>query len=531
MPSMNTLLKLTIENASNDCCSFCIASALSILFISHFGLNMFITYQLYIDGFIVIFGFSISLILAVYTGSWLFGSVFFISSGDEDIPNPTTPLGLIIFFITAGEFDIITNPISRCCSSINRRFSCCKLLNHIIVVLLLPIFIIFGPLYSVSFLMVKKEDEGFTVAVYYQLSFIIPTTIIQIIILCLAIKSLPIIITTLCMIAVCIGLTYFIIIIFFSFDLLRTDNLQYIYILPFMITIELLLILTMIFIVSFMNLWHANFTDIQYILLLICFINIFIPNIPFLKTYLMEAYCDILRRNVSLQYVIQSNDSTAKIDKMFCVLLHISGRNSVAIRKPVNNVAETEVLLNKSTIMTTQQSIMEQYKFSLMSKTEKSQLIDQNIKAIDLQIAQKSNIMTNVLGLIYILFSFIAVITPIVWMIWITISDTLSDLKQFIFLWCFTSYYIMILMGLIVYMIINKIKLSYDSIKYTVMYNKIGRKVKKFNGYLDADELNTSIKPYYSRFPVIKIVFDRFQYDIGMIIILYLFESKVYRCK
>ena len=155
-------------------------------------------------------------------------------------------------------------------------------MNWFITSILLIIPACFGPIISIVWL-IGRESDIFPKTIYYQLTLIIPCTIIQIIILCI---NQIFIIKVLCMISFFIGITYinFVVLLFCIFI---TNNGEYVTTRSSVIITEYMLIINMI-LITFMNV--CDFDHNAFILSLILFINIFFPNLPFCKTYIYWIY-------------------------------------------------------------------------------------------------------------------------------------------------------------------------------------------------------------------------------------------------
>ena len=499
--------------------AFCIAIICSILYAAHFTISVLIAYYLYIHEFIYLFGIHLSMILLVFVIGLTIVYILFFDDTTGELLHPTIALQLFLFYITAEQYwyDV------TCFVRINRDHKCCKISNIIISVLTLPLFVIFGPLYSISNVLAtnKIENENFSFWMNYQIFTIIFATIIPFLIICLSIKSLPFIITIFCMISILLAITYLIIAIFFAFSLVRKPwehnhwGNKYWNYLPFVIIIEFLSILSMVFIATSMGLWKSNIDNAQNVLLLLCFINTFIPNFPFFKSYLMNKYVNTITNTPQSEYVMEETNSTKRIDKVFCILVFASKKstekkqaNSLTVneeKEPTNDPSEAGISM--------QQTVKQQLKYSKLSKEEKIKFIEDNFDSSN-RVNENNGKLKHVLWRIYVCSSLIAFLSPFAWMIPIAVEYELYDLSMFIFLWFILIYYFGAVLGFVVTMRRNKLWISRELMYYGTQFKQIQ---SKLDG-IDMDQ----VKKYYEQIPMIEIVFDYFQSDIAMIIVLYL---------
>ena len=490
------------ENARQDSFAKWITIILCVLFIAHFTICVMITYYLYIYDFIYLFGLHISLMLLVFFMGFVFIEYLFLTEADGDLINPFAVFTLILYYLSAEE----CWHEWKYCATNNREYMCCKTLNYIICFLTLAIFPIFAPFYSISNVLTIYYNEEFSFWINYQILSIMTGTIIPFIIICLSIKSLPFIISIFCMINIILAITYLVIATFFGFRLGHkyAEDRKYGNYLPFMLIIEFLLVLSMTFIASLMDLWGSDINDLQDILLLICFINIFIPNIPFYKSFLMYKYIKTLKCTLESEYILKEKNSSNRKDKVFAILVMIAKTSSSGI----NNVFG-------SGLSSKQQIVMQQRKFSKLSQRQKSRFIKDSFDGMN-NVSNNHHILSNIFWILYTVSSSLAFISPIGWIIWISLKYESYDLVQFIFTCCIFMYYLGIVFGFVGTMKGNKLWVSRELMYYAGSF-------KRMNAKLDGVRIH-KVQNYYDQMPIIDIVFDKFQNDIAMIILLYLLD-------
>ena len=381
-----------VQSNTND--ALHLKVSLPILFIVHFALSIVTTYYLYIDGFIISFWYSLSPILLLYVLGWCLIFYVIVDETDDDLFQPLASCILIAYFITAEKYSYDCGS----CANLNDKYKCCTVFNYVIIFLTLPLFVILTPLYSISNIMLSNSIRGMMdFWIYYQWLSVGLSTLVQIIIFCISMHSLPLIAKLFMMISIQIGIIYSIIMIFLTFDGKKGPNFT-----PLMIVIECLLLLNMISVVAYIGL--SDFTKIETIVLLITFINVVTLNLPFYKTYAVHKYIQILKTNPCLEFVADGTNSDDRLNRMLCVILS-------------NDLDGHDWKENPR-----QATFIQQYKF---------------IKEKRIVIGDRTNydngwILKKVYTVLYILLSAVAMITPFSWTIWISVqkrfdNDSLSQ--------------------------------------------------------------------------------------------------------
>eukprot|EP01083_Nonionella_stella_P087321 242867_1 len=448
-----------------------IAAVLCILFAIHFSLSIVLVYQLFIHGYVYLFGFSISSILLVYFVGICLVEYLIVSDVDEDIVNPFAVFILIAYFITGGrcDFDI------KWFNQLNKDYICCRVTNFIIVMISLPLFILFAPFYSIADLVFDRRPSprmGNTEFwINYQILSVALSTVMPVIIICLQIHSLPPSIHILCLILVFVGVLYFIIILFFGCDLLHRNNHKYWFVLPFMIIIETFLVLSIICITSLMT--HLN--AVQDILAMICLINVFVPNLPFYKAFVLNRYTNRLQDNVAFAYVMEDDDSMKQIDKMFCILLCNAGADTL------------------------KQRAVEQYKFCQLH-------VDKIKWVLNKEAQMKQSFGMKMVWIMYWISSCVAVLSPLVWMVYLDNTSAIVMLC-----WLMLSLYLISIIGLCIGL--HKTKLNVPLLWPNIDYHAI------FQSKQSHQVLQSKAKQYYEQMPIIEAILTKFQMDIGMIVV------------
>ena len=91
--------------------------------------------------------------------SWVLGAIFFFWECHDILGNPLAPFVFTLFFLSAGQLEgMLENSVAACFERVNQKFCFCRLLNDTIFVLLLPIFAVLGPLYTLSFQLVNDDE-------------------------------------------------------------------------------------------------------------------------------------------------------------------------------------------------------------------------------------------------------------------------------------------------------------------------------------------------------------------------------------
>ena len=316
---------------------------------------------------------------------------------------------------------------------------------------------------------------------------------------------LPLIITTFCMIIIGLAIIYFIIATFFGFwchnyDDIRTsfiidylgDNEYWNY-LPFVIIIECLLILTMIFIATLIGLWRSHINDLESALFLIFFINAF--NLPFYKSFWINKYIKTLTYTRQSKWIMEETTFSQRANKVFCVLMYT---------------------LKQASDKQLQQIIMEQKKFSKLNKKQKLRSIEQNFEIL-LEQDHKNTVLRNILWRLYACCSLIAFISPVGWILWISLKDTIDDLSLLVFTWCMVFCYLFSWLGFVVTMQRDRLWISKDLMDWATNFKQM------YHPLVRDDDMHM-VKEYYVKIPTIDIVFDYFPKDIALMIVMYLLE-------
>ena len=450
---------------------------LCALFAIHFALSIIITYYLYISGFITFFGISLIFILLVHVMGLFHIAWIVIWQMDERNVHPLTNCFLIAYLMAA----LKREPPTNICK-MNSEFLFCKVINYCIVLLTLPIFIIFAPIYSISNLLADNESEYW---IKYQILSVALSTLIQIILFCLSTNSFPLVLNIFVIVSMIIGITYLIIALFLAFDTDSIFNETYWYFTPFMIVIECLLQLNMVFIASHIGL--TDFTKIETILLLITLINAIALNSPFYKSYAVHKYVDVLRGNIFFQYVAGGNDSQQQMNRMLCILDSVQQHQEIIkiiaiILNQLNQKAKSMIIEKKS-----------------MFKRGACKIFFQNS---------------------YILLSLLAFLSPFGWMVWISLASEYSI--QFIFLWMMCIAYLVWLLSLGMAMKKSSIKISINLMQYAYVLEVNYPTRHAFDrDYQKPRQQIERAKQLKQQMPMIEIVFQRFQAVIAMLILLY----------
>ena len=363
---------------STDCNRFIIV-LLVILYMTHYVISIVIAYNVYIFGFLNLFGLITGFLLLPSIIGMIILDYIVINERDGGKVNVSFPFAAILFFLTAGKYNLIdSNPDCCGCRNLNRSFPVCRYFNIVIVLILMPLVTPLSPIYSIIGLF--RDKEGRKIWINYHLLSIITGTIMPIIIICISSSSL--IITILCMVIVIIGISYLIMALFFGFEISFGDK-GYWGCVPFMITIECVLIINMLFIVSFIGLWKSDFQQLSDVLFIVCFIIVLTLNCPGYKSYFMYQFFMMLDKQPAFKYVLQEQCSLQRLNKMYCVLLS-KAKNAAGENSGITDerYKETDTLLNrqdtttKSMAVSGQPRIMQQYTFSKLNLKDKRRFID-----------------------------------------------------------------------------------------------------------------------------------------------------------
>eukprot|EP01083_Nonionella_stella_P270122 914419_1 len=354
----------------------------------------------------------------------------------------------------------------------------------------LPLFILFAPFYSIADLVFDRRPSprmGNTEFwINYQILSVALSTVMPVIIICLQIHSLPPSIHILCLILVFVGVLYFIIILFFGCDLLHRNNHKYWFVLPFMIIIETFLVLSIICITPLTT--HLN--AVQDILAMICLINVFVPNLPFYKAFVLNRYTNRLQDNVAFAYVMEDDDSMKQIDKMFCILLCNAGADTL------------------------KQRAVEQYKFCQLHHVDKIKCV------LNKEAQMKQSFGMKMVWIMYWISSCVAVLSPLVWMVYLYNTSAIEVVNWSIVMlcWLMLSLYLISIIGLCI--CLQNTKLNVPLLWPNIGYHAIFQGKQTHHPH---QVLQSKAKRYYEQMPIIEAILTKFQMDIGMIVVFYLF--------
>lgn len=288
--------------------------------------------------------------------------------------------------------------------------------------------------------------------------------------------------------------------------------------------VEFLLVLSMIFIASFLGLWTSDFDELDEILLLVCFSITFVPNIPGFKSYLLYKYAVLLNENKVLKYVLKKRDLTERLNLMYCVLFCIEqGVGTMGVAGIQSRVSESSSALTLP--ISGAPMIMQQYKFSNYDNEDKQQFIAKYSKVANAQ--NKRSAIKRVLWILYGLSSFIAILSPIGWMIWYSMSVTFikmsnKEIMEFIFAWCIIGAYFCSIMAFMLIIKTWEMSSSWNIIWFRSMF----RGMLAHNSFVNVSFVKLDpVKKNYQNLVTIKTVLDMIQTDIGIVILSFILES------
>eukprot|EP01084_Bolivina_argentea_P074869 135792_1 len=409
-----------------------------------------------------------------------------IDSDDERARNPLYP-----FLITIDLMSVIThnyhviideNPLTDWCDKYNNRYILFKIINYFITFILFFIPVCFSPIISIGFVLTHEDQETNAFGLYPQFIVVISNICVQIITFIISSHISSIIIA----LTVCFGIVELILMVLMLCYFLLSQSPKQTF-LPFNIATELLLVLTMIFVS--LSVFH-ELNDISLVLFILTVLNLFFPNIFFLKSYYLNLYLNDTSDTSCFNYIQKETNTENQIDKLFCILL------SGSLVKSHEKNEYLPVAIKEKNI------IKQQYHYLKMNAKERVIFVENIFQS-------KYCLRKKIVYSLYIISSFIAFVSPIIWMVWIAIKTKYNEWDS-LFALVFTIFYT--LFGIVSAIILWKCgKISIHSIKYKLMLQE-----KKVTDMKMIDEL-------FSRQPTVYFVLHKFQYDIGSIIISFLF--------
>eukprot|EP01084_Bolivina_argentea_P074870 135797_1 len=460
-----------------------------VIFLTYFVLTCVTINELYQNQLWLLFTLNTIFFLLPFFVLHVLCIITMIIEDDERAHNPLYPFLFTIeamTVITNNYYAIIDkNPLTHCCDKYNNAYILFKIVNYFITSILFFVPVCFSPIISVILVVTNEEENVNVIGLYAQFGVVISNICVQIITFIISshiISSIAIAPT------VCFGIVELILMVFMLCYFLFTQSPKQTF-LPFSIATELLLILSMIF-VGIVHFDHLNDISVAMALFILTVVNLFFPNIFFLKSYYLNLYLNDTSDTSCFNYIQKETNTENQIDKLFCILL------SGSLVKSHEKNEYLPVAIKEKNI------IKQQYHYLKMNAKERVIFVENIFQS-------KYCLRKKIVYSLYIISSFIAFVSPIIWMVWIAIKTKYNEWDS-LFALVFTIFYT--LFGIVSAIILWKCgKISIHSIKYKLMLQE-----KKVTDMKMIDEL-------FSRQPTVYFVLHKFQYDIGSIIISFLF--------
>ena len=450
--------------------------ALNILFAIHYSLSIIIICFLYIHDLIYLFGWTISCPLLVFFIGYCNVVYLMLTEAPAMHIHPFASCLATIHFLSAEKYHLQIKTFVE----LNRRFVCCKITNYAIIFLTMPLFVFFAPFISISNILVGQETDFW---IKYQVLSISSSTFMQFVIFCFASNPFIVALSILLIINIIVGITYLIITLFLAFDSVTSMNDKYLHFTPFMIVIESLLILNIISIASYVGIF--DFHETADILLWIPLINVLVLNLPFYKSYALYKYMNMYKNNPRFEYILNGQNTNERLNRVFFL--------SEVLQK------------NFKTKPLRKQMIRHHRIFIESSGRMKKQMVEKELN-FDVSIWRTIGIH------LYKLLCFLGYFTPVAWIFWISLAMRIDNLAQFVFLWMLNIAYLIWFVVLIVEIKKNSITISVECMLYA----------KELPKYFTRSGPIQQAKIFEDHAVIIATVFQCFQADIAMLVMLYL---------